>query len=880
MAQGSEVPRAAWRGWRYRIWIVCLLTLALAQAFAQAPAYQGEPSGEYLKSWLLCGPFRLTEAPERYTDEAHLQGFDTDFLEESGGEGGISPKEGDAVSHGDAQAAWHRHESADFFVNMDKAVSESPAVCAYAYAEIDSPQEKACVLALGSNDGMRAWLNGEQVWDRTSGGAMRADDHLIPVVLQEGTNRLMLKLEERGGSWQFCCRLLPFDSPELESGRLLLWQLATRSDGRPILRTRLPKTRMAGLVKGARLTASFAHGRADTAWAGRWLGKQETPIDVSTRYYNEYILEVETELAGSVSHTMRLPFTAGERVDYVLFEGGQTEYSIVLGKDATASERWAASEVQHWLKEISGADFTILEGKRESKVPAIIIGANALSRKLVSKRLDEPEATDQSFTYMSVGPDIVIWGGAQVGAMYGALTFLEHELGCRWYTPGVTVAPHRDRYTFALLDHSESPGIQVRNDFYYEAFDPTWAARNKINGALAFREVREQPGGVESYWAVHTFNRLMPPKEFFETHPEYYSLLDGKRTAEASQLCLTNPEVRRILASRLLEYMHKDPHHLIYSVSQNDGEGACECERCQALVAQEGSESGPVLTVVNYVAGRIAPEFPDKYVGTLAYVYSRKPPKNLRPRENVVIRLCTFECCRAHPLTACPLNDSFVRDIDGWAAIAPRLYIWDYVVEFGGYLLPFPNFAVLQPNMRFFRDHHAIGVMNQAAYQSRGAEFAELRAYVLAKLLWNPDCDVERVINDFMYGYYGRSGQCIRAYFDAVQALATPKTHLRLFRADAPIFTADFIREADAAFDQAEIVADSDEVRERVEMARLPVMYLKCKRDPVKAKRDGTYARFRQIVEREGITHFSEDGAPFVKAFYEEMEASHQLTGH
>jgi len=127
--------------------------------------------------------------------------------------------------------------------------------------------------------------------------------------------------------------------------------------------------------------------------------------------------------------------------------------------------------------------------------------------------------------------------------MYGVMAFLENELGCRWYTPSVSIIPERKEFSFSWFDHSEQPGVRVRNDFYYEAFDPVWAARNRMNGTMGFRK---QPGGVESYWGVHTFYPLMPPEEFFDKHPEYYSLIDGKRVSKQAQLCLTNPDVLKI----------------------------------------------------------------------------------------------------------------------------------------------------------------------------------------------------------------------------------------------------------------------------------------------------------------------------------------------
>ena len=361
--------------------------------------------------------------------------------------------------------------------------------------------------------------------------------------------------------------------------------------------------------------------------------------------------------------------------------------------------------------------------------------------------------------------------------MYGVMSFLENEFGCRWYTPGVSIIPPKDKLVFDRFDHSETPGVRVRNDFYFEAFDPIWAARNKMNGAMSFRQ---QPGGVESYWGVHTFYPLMPPSEFFADHPEYYGLIKGKRISDYTQLCLSNPDVLKIITERIRKIMRENPEYLIYDISQNDWDDPCQCEKCQAIVKKEGSESGIIIWFVNQVAEAIEKEFPDKFIGTLAYRYTRTPPKNIHPRSNVVVRLCSIECCFAHDFKTCPENQSFLRDLEAWSAIAPHLYIWDYVVNFSHYIMPYPNFKVLQPNIQTFRENNSIGIMEQAAYQGRGGEFSELRAYLISKLLWNPDCNVENVIDDFMYGYYGRAGKYIRQYFDLLHGRITPETHIHI----------------------------------------------------------------------------------------------------
>jgi hypothetical protein len=239
----------------------------------------------------------------------------------------------------------------------------------------------------------------------------------------------------------------------------------------------------------------------------------------------------------------------------------------------------------------------------------------------------------------------------------------------------------------------------------------------------------------------------------------------------------------------------------------------------------------------------------------------------------VVVRLCSIECCFAHDFKTCPENQSFLRDLESWSAIAPHLYIWDYVVNFSHYIMPYPNFKVLQPNIQTFRENKTIGIMEQAAYQGRGGEFSELRAYLISKLLWNPDCNVENVIDDFMYGYYGRAGKYIRQYFDLLHGCITPETHIHFdLSPDDKIFSDKFISDSYEIFEEAKKVADNREILYRVEMASLPVLYLKCLRSPLLAKYDGSYASFCDITEREGVTIYAEAGERHRISFHRFME--------
>jgi hypothetical protein len=189
--------------------------------------------------------------------------------------------------------------------------------------------------------------------------------------------------------------------------------------------------------------------------------------------------------------------------------------------------------------------------------------------------------------------------------------------------------------------------------------------------------------------------------------------------------------------------------------------------------------------------------------------------------------------------------------------------------------MPYPNFKVLQSNIQTLRENNSIGIMEQAAYQSRGGEFSELRSYLISKLLWNPESNPDEIINDFMFGYYGRSGKFVRQYFDFLHQQITADTHIHLgLSPDDPIFSDDFIKKSCLLFEEALKVADNDEIIKRVEMASLPVLYLKCKRSPLIARYDGSYQKFCTIAKREGVTFYAEEGEPQRISFHKSVETA------
>ncbi len=520
--------------------------------------------------------------------------------------------------------------------------------------------------------------------------------------------------------------------------------------------------------------------------------------------------------------------------------GQTTAYTVIQSVNASASQKYAAEELQTYMEKLTGTKPQIVTDDTPLPKQAILIGETRYTAKLIGDKANVADLGDDGFRLKTAGPHLVILGGPVRGTLYGVYEILERFGGCRWYSSWHSVIPKLDTLIIPYIDETQKPAFAMREPFWFDFFDGDLAARNKANGNAM--RLTDKHGGKNFRFGgglfCHTFNPLCPPEEFFESHPEYFSEINGKRSKEHSQLCLTNPDVLKIVTSNLLVRIRKDPTAKLFSVSQNDWHGFCTCPACKAIDDREESHAGTLITFVNQVAEAVEKEFSNVWIETLAYQYTRKPPKTVRPRHNVVPRLCTIECDFSKPLdqSAFEQNHKFVDEIRGWSSIATQLFIWDYTTNFRTYIGPFPNVLALQGNVRFFRDNHVVGLFEQGAYQGRHGDFAELKAWLLAKWLWNPELPAEPLLKDFFEGYYGEAAPMVRQYFDEVHSFHTntATNPLRIFDdTKKPDIPDDFyVRAMDLWKKAEEAVKDSPAHFYNVRMGAIPVLFASMERLP------------------------------------------------
>jgi len=520
-------------------------------------------------------------------------------------------------------------------------------------------------------------------------------------------------------------------------------------------------------------------------------------------------------------------FVFPAHADFTIATDGKPCCVIIQQADATVPEQNALKELNLHLEQITGGQFEVRTNVLEIPKGAIIVGQGTIAAKVFSE-IDFAKLGAEELVMRVKDGKLLLAGGRPRGTIYAVDRFLQEQCGVRWWTPWATNIPHRATLRVANLNVHEKPAFEYRGPYWFAGFDPVWKVRNGANGESS--EIPTALGGCVKYKGYcHTFYPLVPPEKFFTEHPDWYSMINGKRTHEKSQLCLTNPKLRDFMVQRVKEWLRECPDCEIISVTQNDWAGWCECPDCKALDDVEESHAGTMIAFANYIAEKIEAEFPHVAVDTFAYQYTRKPPKNIKPRSNVIVRLCSIECNFREPLDA-PVNASFASDIKKWSEICQRLYVWDYVTDFSHYVHPHPNWFVLGANMKFFQEHNVKGVFEEGAYAGHGAEMAELRVWVLAQLLWNPQQDDKKLIREFLDGYYGKAAaKPIYKYMELIHAASKDFFLGCYLRKDPPSYL-DFktLNEAELLWQQAEAAAEKDSDPEkilRVRIAHLPVRY-------------------------------------------------------
>ena len=547
---------------------------------------------------------------------------------------------------------------------------------------------------------------------------------------------------------------------------------------------------------------------------------------------------------------------------FEIIKNGVCNFHIVGANFSDSCQRYAAAELQKYIYKSTGVFIPYFSDRCPRRGPEIIIGYETRDGALRLSPEEIDALGEEGALIKTDGEDIIITGKTSRGTLYGVYEFLERFLGFKAFTKSVEIIDQTDELVIPETNLSVIPDFEYRDAYFRRAFDGELSAKCRLNSTLADLS-KEKGGNLKFYNCHHSADDLVESKKYFETHPEYYALVDGERNVD--QLCLTNPDVQKIATETVLRWIEENPDCRVFSVAQNDNENYCRCENCRKIDEAEGSPAGTNIMFVNRVAAEVEKLYPDRLIHTFAYQYTRRAPKTVKPLPNVIVRLCNIECEWGDNIEniAAAKPDSktaeFLNNIKEWSAICDRLYIWDYAVNFSHYLMPFPNFKTSAENIKIYKKYGVKGVLQQGNF-SYGASpcMDDLKIYMYGRLMKNSALDVEEIISDFTTAVFGKAGEYMKEYVNLWCDAAKGK-YLRLYdQPNAEYVTDELLAKTDEIYEKALSVAETGEIRDKINYEYLSIDFLKTVRIEDPCERTTETDRFAKNARKAGITEIME----------------------
>ncbi len=559
------------------------------------------------------------------------------------------------------------------------------------------------------------------------------------------------------------------------------------------------------------------------------------------------------------------------------------EFTIVLPEQPDPAEKTAAEFLRDVIEKSCGVTLSVSDKKTDH---SIILGS----------RDNDPDIKWDGFRTVTDSNHVYLYGNMARGTLYAAYDFAEKYLGYRYFAADTEKIPTEGEAEVpSNLNILDNPGFLARRTtFAAHMHSAEYSAHARLNNCMPTSD--EYGGNMTVPGSCHSFGNYCSGKVYFNDHPEYFALALNEETGELErmpcdpgtgpgQLCLTNPDVLRVVTENILAELRANPDTEIIEFSQADTENYCRCEKCAAVDAEEESHAGTLIRFVNALGESIEKEFPNVLIRTFAYQYTSKPPKLTKARHNILIRYCTMDACFRHSITDpnCKVNsERFHREMEEWQSKCSQMSIWDYLCNWRSFLLPYPNLISLRENARYFAECGAIHVLEEVNPWNTGSgAYNELLCYLTGLVLWNPYIGEEEYFNhikEFLMAYYGKGwrevAECMRIEYEetkdrCILCMDENVDDSRRFYREYMPYAYQTIKpnnalsklsarypELMALLDRAEALAETDAERFRIDAMRLSFDYMEhsCvahEKDKMTAEEQAAHeAKLQSIMER------------------------------
>jgi len=434
--------------------------------------------------------------------------------------------------------------------------------------------------------------------------------------------------------------------------------------------------------------------------------------------------------------------------DLELVRDGAPRARIVVSADQDEHVDLAVAELNQHLKLMSGAQLPAAK-QPMAGAPAVYLGA---PDEAWAEEAELSSLTYDGFVVVCDGERLVLVGNVPEGTL-NAVYWLLEQLGVRWYIPtdlGRNV-PKRATVVIPAMRERVEPRFPCRRnhgiDRSVRGHGNTWRRRIRITSHGA---------SVPFNRYSHNLARIVQIRKHALTHPEYFPLRNGRRFIPTKhyswQPCTTNPLVVPLAVQAARDWWKKIPRANYFSVGMNDGRGWCECEHCTALDvpgrAFRGRDvkSERYFTFVRQVAEAVRETEPEKYISCIAYSNVEPIPRGVELPDNVLVVITQDVGAWHDP----EYRAQDLRLARAWADAAGAFGVYNYTSEM--WLLPRSYPHMMATALRFYDEIGAVAITNESwpTWWYCGPMM-----YARAKLMWDPQQDVDEILDDYYSGFFG-----------------------------------------------------------------------------------------------------------------------------
>ena len=475
-------------------------------------------------------------------------------------------------------------------------------------------------------------------------------------------------------------------------------------------------------------------------------------------------------------------------VDFIV--NGKSDYTIVCPETATNNEKFAAEELQYFIKGASGAEVSIVnETDKLADGKYIFVGATKAA-DAANVKPSYSEVKYNGFVLKQMEDDVYLRGYSDLGTRNAVYEFLTYAFDYEFYAADEIRLTETKNAKMLAYNHTVIPTFDWREGNYGEIiYNPV------ISHRMRFNETEEI---FVTGHLTHNSMTIINPITYnwkSDKYKDWYSKavwsgIVGNGEERPAQLCYSNDEMRAEFTKNLIALI-KDSSAPNMLLGMEDNYDWCTCEKCAANKEKYGTDSATIIHFVNKVQKDVNDWFaknrpdaePTKLV-VFAYYATVNPPasyneetKKWEPMDESVI-LNEDSGVMFAPIKAeydVPFVESDVNDVTnphgqilGWASCSNNLYAWTYSLLPSSGLLFFDTIEVMQQNYGILAENGTTMLLDQTdMYQQNiNSGFSRLKAYVMSKLQWDQSLNLNELIDDFFTNYFAEAGDTMQDLFN------------------------------------------------------------------------------------------------------------------